>query len=505
MSGDAVLGRPGPGDVVVDVAVTVTSTGTELARFRSLPNAAVKYPHRPGFMAAGKVIADSSPFEAGDEVAVRHVPHQSGVVAPRANVHAIPPGVDLMDAALWHLGLVALYGLRRGDYAPSEPLAVVGAGIVGALARRLGAAMGTPECLVVATSDAKRWTLDKETTAHWLALSDAPLDDELERYPLTVDATGTAEGLQNAVALTAAGGRVVLLGSPRAETSRFPCVRSRSGESASSEPHRHAQAVRLRTFCRPRGRAHRQVLSTARGRSLILGSNRASQPGRPAAVYEVAAQQPSFVAAAFDWSGERLEPYFDLLERVPVADAPPLRFALIGCGDIGARNALALQEAEGVRLTTIFDPIADLAGQLAKKHRAKAVESLAEAITDSDVDAVLIATPHDTHEGIVRASLAAGKHVLLEKPLAADLDSAVRISRMAEASELAVAVLFFLRSDRRFVRAVRAIESAPDCRPRGATSTYLSRKPGTISALATGGRRPPGANRRSGPVEASSS
>ena len=478
VSGDAVLGRPGPGDVVVDVAVTVTSTGTELARFRSLPNAAVKYPHRPGFMAAGKVIADSSPFEAGDEVAVRHVPHQSGVVAPRANVHAIPPGVDLMDAALWHLGLVALYGLRRGDYAPSEPLAVVGAGIVGALARRLGAAMGTPECLVVATSDAKRWTLDKETTAHWLALSDAPLDDELERYPLTVDATGTAEGLQNAVALTAAGGRVVLLGSPRAETSALPvrAIQERGIRVVG------AHIGTLKRFASERSAGLEDELTDNFFRLLADGLSFSDlierrSPADAAAVYEVAAQQPSFVAAAFDWSGERLEPYFDLLERVPVADAPPLRFALIGCGDIGARNALALQEAEGVRLTTIFDPIADLAGQLAKKHRAKAVESLAEAITDSDVDAVLIATPHDTHEGIVRASLAAGKHVLLEKPLAADLDSAVRITRMAEASELAVAVLFFLRSDRRFVRAVRAIESAPDCRPRGATSTYLSRKP----------------------------
>ena len=400
VSGDAVLGRPGPGVVVVDVAVTVTSTGTELARFRSLPNAAVKYPHRPGFMAAGKVIADSSPFEAGDEVAVRHVPHQSGVVALRANVHAIPPGVDLMDAALWHLGLVALYGLSRGDYAPSEPLAVVGAGIVGALARRLGAAMGTPECLVVATSDAKRWTLDKETTAHWLALSDAPLDDELERYPLTVDATGTAEGLQNAVALTAAGGRVVLLGSPRAETSALPvrAIQERGIRVVG------AHIGTLKRFASERSAGLEDELTDNFFRLLADGLSFSDlierrSPADAAAVYEVAAQQPSFVAAAFDWSGERLEPYFDLLERVPVADAPPLRFALIGCGDIGARNALALQEAEGVRLTTIFDPIADLAGQLAKKHRAKAVESLAEAITDSDVDAVLIATPHDTHEG----------------------------------------------------------------------------------------------------------
>ena len=299
-----------------------------------------------------------------------------------------------------------------------------------------------------------------------MALSDAPLDDELERYPLTVDATGTAEGLQNAVALTAAGGRVVLLGSPRAETSALPvrAIQERGIRVVG------AHIGTLKRFASERSAGLEDELTDNFFRLLADGLSFSDlierrSPADAAAVYEVAAQQPSFVAAAFDWSGERLEPYFDLLERVPVADAPPLRFALIGCGDIGARNALALQEAEGVRLTTIFDPIADLAGQLAKKHRATAVESLADAITDSDVDAVLIATPHDTHEAIVRASLAAGKHVLLEKPLAADLDSAVRITRMAEASELVVAVLFFLRSDRRFVRAVQAIDPRPTAGP----------------------------------------
>ncbi len=471
---DVSLRRPGPDDVVVDVALTVTSTGTELARFRSLPNAAVKYPHLPGFMAAGRVVASGPPFEAGDTVAVRQVPHQSGVVASRADVHAIPPGVDLVDGALWHLGLVALYGLRRGDYTPGEPMAVVGAGIVGALARRLAVAMGTADCLVVASSDAKRWTVEKEANARFLALSDAPLDDELARYPLTIDATGTAEGLEAAVALTGAGGRVVLLGSPRAESSPLPVraiqerglrvvgahIGTLKGFASGLE------AELTETFFR--------LLADGVSFSDLVERRVPAEAGH---VYEVLAQQPSFVAAAFDWSGAPLEPPADWSADVRVAAGPALRFALVGAGDVGVRNALALQEADGVQLTTIFDPIPDLAGQLAKQHHAVAVDSLADALTNPAVDVVLIATPHDTHEEIVRASLAAGKHVLLEKPLAANLGSAVRITRMAEASAQTVAVFFFLRSDRRFIRAARAFESTPDGRPYGAASTYLSRKP----------------------------
>lgn len=160
-----------------------------------------------------------------------------------------------------------------------------------------------------------------------------------------------------------------------------------------------------------------------------------------------------------------------------VADQSTVRFALIGCGDIGAHNAKALRQAPGAQLTRIFDPSPALAQDLAERYKGTAVDSLSAALGAPDVDAVLVATPHDTHEEVVRAALKAGKHVLLEKPLAADLDAALRIVQMAEDSASLVGVLFPMRSDERFLRAVEAIESSPEGRPTGAAGTYLSRKP----------------------------
>ena len=160
-----------------------------------------------------------------------------------------------------------------------------------------------------------------------------------------------------------------------------------------------------------------------------------------------------------------------------VADRSTVRFALIGCGDIGAHNAKGLRKAPGAQLTRVFDPIPALAQDLAERYKGTAVESLTAALDAPDVDAVLVATPHDTHEEVVRAALNAGKHVLLEKPLAADLDAALRIVQMAEDSASLVGVLVPMRSDDRFLRAVEAIESSPDGRPTGAAGTYLSRKP----------------------------
>jgi predicted dehydrogenase len=157
--------------------------------------------------------------------------------------------------------------------------------------------------------------------------------------------------------------------------------------------------------------------------------------------------------------------------------ADTVRFALVGCGDIGAHNAKALRRAAGAELTRIFDPIPGLAQDLAQRYKGAAVNSLTDAVRATDVDAVLVATPHDTHEAVVRAALEAGKHVLLEKPLAADLDAALRIVQMAEESACLVGVLFPMRTDQRFLRAVDAIESSPEGRPTGAASTYLSRKP----------------------------
>src|SRR5580765_6817933 len=54
----------------------------------------------------------------------------------------------------------------------------------------------------------------------------------------------------------------------------------------------------------------------------------------------------------------------------------------------------------------------------------RGLTSVDDALALSDVDAVTIATPPDTHAELVRAALAAGKHVLCEKPFARDADEA---------------------------------------------------------------------------------
>jgi predicted dehydrogenase len=98
---------------------------------------------------------------------------------------------------------------------------------------------------------------------------------------------------------------------------------------------------------------------------------------------------------------------------------PPVRLALIGFGYWGPNYARVLSELPGAELTAICDQRPDRLAIVGQRYRAVAAcASLDELFARSDVDAVVIATPASTHEALVRASLAAGRDVLVEKPMA---------------------------------------------------------------------------------------
>ena len=203
------------------MSVSVVSSGTERARLLQLPNASVELPHFPGYMAAGVVIDGERTLPSGSLVSTRHVGHRSAAVVPAHDLHPVPAGVRAVDAALWHVGVTAMHGLARGSYEPGEPLVVVGAGLIGALVRRFAAAQGSP-CIVVAASASKRWSVANETDTRFVLAGSSEWEEERARHALVIDATGTGDGLVGAVSLAGRGGRVVLLGSPRAVVAPLP-------------------------------------------------------------------------------------------------------------------------------------------------------------------------------------------------------------------------------------------------------------------------------------------
>jgi predicted dehydrogenase len=136
-----------------------------------------------------------------------------------------------------------------------------------------------------------------------------------------------------------------------------------------------------------------------------------------------------------------------------------VRVALVGAGRAGlvhGRNFAA--GVPGGRLVAVADPVAEARERaVAELGVQRALADPLDAATDDGVDAVVVASPTFTHAEVAAAALAAGKHVLCEKPLAASLEEARRIEAAAVGSGGALVMGFMRRFDAGFARAAERI------------------------------------------------
>ncbi len=95
----------------------------------------------------------------------------------------------------------------------------------------------------------------------------------------------------------------------------------------------------------------------------------------------------------------------------------PLGFALIGTGAVAATHAAALRLVTGARLVAAYSPDPGRCAAFAQAHGIAAVGDLAALLDRADVDAVCVTTPSGLHAESAIAALAAGKHVVCEKPI----------------------------------------------------------------------------------------
>ncbi|KWO23582.1 Gfo/Idh/MocA family protein [Burkholderia ubonensis] len=110
-----------------------------------------------------------------------------------------------------------------------------------------------------------------------------------------------------------------------------------------------------------------------------------------------------------------------------------VRFGIVGAGSIARRFAQSLAHVPGAALAGVWARRADAAAAFCATHGGTPADSL-DALLASDVDAIYIATLHDSHAEYALASLAAGKAVLCEKPAtlnAAQLETVLRAARDA--------------------------------------------------------------------------
>lgn len=136
-----------------------------------------------------------------------------------------------------------------------------------------------------------------------------------------------------------------------------------------------------------------------------------------------------------------------------------MNVAVAGLGFMGATHLKAWRQIPGVRVAAVVSSseaklsgdLTSIAGNLGgvgerfdftevRKYR-----SVEDALRDPEIDVMDICLPTDRHESTAVAALSAGKHVLLEKPMALDFASAERILRCAEQNQRILMVAQVLR------------------------------------------------------------
>ena len=141
--------------------------------------------------------------------------------------------------------------------------------------------------------------------------------------------------------------------------------------------------------------------------------------------------------------------------------AEPLKVGLIGTGSISRMHLPGYQLApDAVRLTAVCDIREAAAREFAAEAGVEAVFSDAEQLLEqSDVDAVDICTIHDQHAPLAIAAARAGKHVLLEKPMAVSLDECREILEATEEAGVTFMVAQQLRHVPSYVALRRRIQA----------------------------------------------
>jgi len=127
----------------------------------------------------------------------------------------------------------------------------------------------------------------------------------------------------------------------------------------------------------------------------------------------------------------------------------PVRLALVGCGRIAQVAHLpALEKAEGVQLVAVSDPSRDVAQSVARRYGLRsACTDQAQVFADESVEAVIVAAPDRFHCSIASEALKAGKHVLVEKPLASTVQEAEALAELVDQSGLVLQVGAMKRHD----------------------------------------------------------
>jgi len=112
-----------------------------------------------------------------------------------------------------------------------------------------------------------------------------------------------------------------------------------------------------------------------------------------------------------------------------------LNVGFVGTGGVAERHAEALKEIDGVRLASAWSRTPAKTEDFVRRHGGASKHSYESLLEDPQIDAVFILTTAETHVDYGIRALAAGKHVLLEKPVGESVEEIGRLQAAAAGSD----------------------------------------------------------------------
>jgi predicted dehydrogenase len=154
----------------------------------------------------------------------------------------------------------------------------------------------------------------------------------------------------------------------------------------------------------------------------------------------------------------------------------PLRAAVIGVGFIGSLHARIYAEHPRTVLVAVADVNPERARQVGETLKVRWYTNVEDLLAHEAIDIVSVATPEQHRYATAVPCAQAGKHLLLEKPLAPTLTEADQLIQTIDTIGVKATVNFILRSDPRYFRAKQAMVDGTIGEP----CTFFARRRGTV-------------------------
>ncbi len=441
-----------------------------------------------GYSVAGEVVAIGEgvhDLAAGDLVAAAgagQANHADYVNVPRNLVCRVPAGCDLRHAASATVGAIALQGVRRAAPQLGERVCVVGLGLIGQITIQLLKAAG---CRVIGLdTDAERVKramalgLDagaSDADACKMLVRDATAGHGADRTLVTA-ATKSHTVINLAMELTRAKGTVVVVGDVGLNVDRAAFYRKeidllmstsygpgRYDATYEAEGHDYPYPY-VRWTLNRNMQAYLELVSSGKMNFEALIDRIVPIDEAPATYTELAKAEgalPLGVLIHYPDEQEReAQPTrVTLAGRRRATGGDRINYALVGAGSFGTAMLVPQMKKRADRyfLRGVVSRTGTQGGNFARDNQVEILTSdLDTVLNDPTFHLVVIATRHHEHSDQVVRSLAAGKHVFVEKPLAISWDGLERV--VSAYSAMSDAPLLMVGFNRRFSPALQTIK-----------------------------------------------